>query len=213
KGMTTASISNTTVNQFQTVSVQALQGGWEIVAGLDFADAWGTNSGANNYDVAGSVSAASITTGTSATIGHSTLTGNSNGSSGVTVDAYDHTQIGIGAGAIAIHGGQAQGGGGGGLSLTLALIGDPSNGDAAYAGVTDSTITAFDSLDIAAQNADEVILAGLMADNVGKSNGGGGALIVDVINPTTAAFLGNDAGVTVPYISIGGPVSVTASGL
>lgn len=195
---TTAYVSSTTISNMQSVSVQALNGGSEMAVAIGAAGSDEANS------IAMSLSIGLITDSTQAYIANSTISGLSGGSLGVSVVAYQTTNIEIGGGSLFISGGQA----GAGLSLTYASIADPSGGNATDAHITGTAISNYNALTVLADNA-SIIGAGAAAAGGGEeTNSLAGAVVVDDITPTTMAYINNFSSTNT--ITIAGNVTVTA---
>ena len=192
---TLAYISDSTINNQQSVTVQALNGGQQTVVGIAIAA-----SNANSASISGS--AGFITDSATAYIADSTLSGVSGSSRAIEVDAYQTSDIAIGGGSLYLSGGNA----GVGIAMTYASITDPTGGNAVDAHVSGTSISNYDTIAVLADNA-SVIAAGAASGGVSAGNGGAGAIIVDQITPTTTAYIGSNSTVT---ISVTGAISVTA---
>ncbi|MEY9430037.1 hypothetical protein ABH975_005352 [Bradyrhizobium ottawaense] len=182
---TLAYIYGTTMNNQSSVTVQALNGGWETVVALGVA---GSKSNAASL----SASVGIITDSANAYIESSTITGQSSGvNRALEVDAYQTTNIAIGGGSLYISGGQA----GVGIGLTYASIADPTGGNATDAHIRSTSISNYDTLLVLADSA-SVIAAGAASGGAG-SNGLAGAIVVSEISPTTTAYINSGATVSI----------------
>ena len=207
---TSASISGAALTNMDSVVVQALSGGRYTVVGLALAI---SSAKTTAQSFAGSVSLAEVTDNVSASIINSSLTGTSAaGSRSVDVDAYQSTDVGIGAGSLYVTKSSANAPSAGvGFALTYVSITDPTGLASVDAEVTNSSISAYDTLTIAALDA-SVIASGAAAAGGGPNSADlGGAVVVNDISPTITASIGGSA--TLPQtIHVAGDISVTAAG-
>ncbi|MDD1526699.1 leukotoxin LktA family filamentous adhesin [Bradyrhizobium sp. WBOS7] len=182
---TLAYIYGTTMNNQSSVTVQALNGGSEMVVAIGVA---GSKSNAASL----SASVGIITDSANAYIESSTITGQSTGvNRALEVDAYQTTNVAIGGGSLYISGGQA----GVGIGLTYASIADPTGANATDAHIRSSSISNYDTLLVMAASA-SVIAAGAASGGAG-SNGLAGAIVVSEISPTTTAYISSGATVSI----------------
>lgn len=182
---TLAYIYGTTMNDQSSVTVQALNGGSEMVVAIGVA---GSKSNAASL----SASVGIITDSANAYIESSTITGQSSGvNRALEVDAYQTTNIAIGGGSLYISGGQA----GVGIGLTYASIADPTGGNATDAHIRSSSISNYDTLLVMAASA-SAIAAGAASGGAG-SNGLAGAIVVSEITPSTTAYINSGATVNI----------------
>jgi hypothetical protein len=183
---TKAFISNSTVNNQQSVTVQALNGGSETVVAIGLA----ASTRSNAASIALSVGI--ITDSAQAYIENSTIAGGSTGvQRALEVDAYQTGNIAVGGGSLYISGGQ----GGFGVAMTYASIGDPSGGNATDAHIKSTSISNYDSLLVLADNA-SIIAAGAASAGAG-SNGLSGSIVVDEITSTTTAYISSNSTVSI----------------
>ncbi|MGY4507986.1 leukotoxin LktA family filamentous adhesin [Bradyrhizobium sp. USDA 3650] len=184
--VTKAFISNSTVNNQQSVTVQALNGGSETVVAIGLA----ASTRSNAASIALSVGI--ITDSAQAYIENSTIAGGSTGVlRALEVDAYQTSNIAVGGGSLYISGGQ----GGFGVAMTYASIGDPSGGNATDAHIKSTSISNYDSLLVLADNA-SIIAAGAASAGAG-SNGLSGSIVVDEITSTTTAYISSNSTVNI----------------
>ncbi|MET4326721.1 hypothetical protein ABIB80_002547 [Bradyrhizobium sp. i1.15.2] len=184
--VTKAFISNSTVNNQQSVTVQALNGGSETVVAIGLA----ASTRSNAASIALSVGI--ITDSAQAYIENSTIAGGSTGVlRALEVDAYQTSNIAVGGGSLYISGGQ----GGFGLAMTYASIGDPSGGNATDAHIKSTSISNYDSLLVLADNA-SIVAAGAASAGAG-SNGLSGSIVVDEITSTTTAYISSNSTVNI----------------
>ena len=196
---TSAYIYGTTLNNQNSVTVQALNGGSETVVALGIA---GSNANAASL----SASVGIITDSANAYIESSTITGQSTGTNrALEVDAYQTANIAIGGGALFYAGGKA----GVGIALTYASIANPTGRNATDAHILSTSISNYDTLLVLADNA-SVIAAGAASGGAATNgNSLAGAIVVDEISPTTTAYI--DSGATVS-ISVGSVTVMADSG-
>ncbi|GMO97067.1 leukotoxin LktA family filamentous adhesin [Bradyrhizobium sp. TM239] len=196
---TLAYIYGTTMNNQSSATVQALNGGSEMVVALGVA---GSKSNAASL----SASVGIITDSANAYIESSTITGQSTGvNRALEVDAYQTTNIAIGGGVLYMSGGQA----GVGIGLTYASIADPAGGNATDAHIRTTSISNYDTLLVLADSA-SVIAAGAASGGAATNgNALSGAVVVDEITPTTTAYINSGATVN---INVGGVTVLADSG-
>jgi hypothetical protein len=170
QSQTSSKITNSVVNKFQTVSVQAVSGGDNTAVAVDIAGNFSSTQGSQNYTGAGAVSLADIDDGVNATIDTSIVDGPATGTGReVIINAYERTDIGVGGGALYLKF-TKQNGGSGGVALTYAGVHDPSSGPAVNASVVNSKVDHYDDLTVAARDSDRLIAGGAM---IAGSNKGG----------------------------------------
>jgi hypothetical protein len=198
---TDARIADTIVTRAGDTFVQALAGGRQTVVGVSIAAAR-ANSGAAAVSAAIGIVTDSVT----AQIRNSAINGLSGGSTGndVMVNAYRATDIGIGGGA-AYAGAQA----GLGVALTYASIGDPSGRDAVTALITDTSLTAVDTLTVAARTSSRIVSSAIAGGGGPDSNGPAGAIVINEVSPTTRAAVTDTSGAA-SQIAMDGDVLIVA---
>ena len=207
---TSAAISGSTLTNMDSVAVQALSGGTFTVIGLALAV---SNAKTTAQSFAGSISLAEVTDNVSASIINSQLTGTSAaGSRSIDVDAYQSTDVGIGAGSLYVTKASTNApSAGAGFALTYVSITDPTDQASVSAQVTNSSISAYDSLTVAALDV-SVIGSGAAAAGGGPNSADlGGAVVVNDISPTITASIGGSAA-SPQTIHVAGDISVTAAG-
>ncbi|UVO26329.1 leukotoxin LktA family filamentous adhesin [Bradyrhizobium arachidis] len=183
---TLAFIKNSTMNNQQSVTVQALSGGSEMAVAIGLAAAPRSNA------VSIALSVGILTDSTNAYVENSTITGVSTGvNRALEVDAYQTTNIAVGGGSLYVSGGQA----GFGVAMTYASIGDPTDGKATDAHIKSTSISNYDTLLVMADNA-SVIASGAASGGAG-ANGLSGAIVVNEITPTTTAYISSNATVNI----------------
>ncbi|MGB3487899.1 MAG: leukotoxin LktA family filamentous adhesin [Xanthobacteraceae bacterium] len=216
--MTTAKIWQSTISANQT-TVQALAGGESTTLGLAVAVAAGSAN--SSVQAAASASVAQITDGVQANIDSSTITSNANYSPGnIGIFADQQTKIGIGAGSLYagfVSVPDPSKSVGVGVSMTYAFIGDPSNGAAVSAVLSNSKVDQTNSLTIEALNSSRILSGAAVAGGGIGANGFSGSVVVNDISPTIIAEItsipSDSSRATVTGgITVAGDVIVNASG-
>lgn|GEM_PF-2883088 len=216
--MTTAKIWQSTISANQT-TVQALAGGESTTLGLAVAVAAGSAN--SSIQAAASASVAQVTDGVQANIDSSTITSNANYSPGnIGIFADQQTKIGIGAGSLYagfVSVPDPSNSVGVGVSMTYAFIGDPSNGAAVSAVLSNSKVDRTNSLTIEALNSSRILSGAAVAGGGISANGFSGSVVVNDISPTiiaeVTAIPADSSRTTVTGgITVAGDVIVNASG-
>ncbi len=181
-GETSAYVANSAISNSSGLTVDALAGGQQTVIGLGVAI---NSSGdqAQSASMAGSVSLTEVNDQIGAGVRNSTVTGIGAGAGGVSVAAYQATDIATGAGSL--YGG---GKGGFGIAFTYAEIGDPDGANAVDAIVTGSTITNLAGLSITAASSGHIVTGGATVGLL-NNNGLGLSIVVSEITPAISASL------------------------
>jgi hypothetical protein len=134
-----------------------LSGGQQLTIAIDIAANGSSAAGSQNYTGAGAASVADINDGVQAAVNTSTIDGPTSGTGrGVSLHAYDRTDIGVGGGAMYLKL-TDQNGSSAGVALTYAGIHDPAGGKATDASIINSKIDHYDTLDVAAANSDRTV--------------------------------------------------------
>ena len=197
---TSAYIYGTTLNNQNSVTVQALNGGSETVVALGIA---GSNANAASL----SASVGIITDSANAYIESSTITGQSTGiNRALEVDAYQTANIAIGGGALFYVWRQGRC-----RNRTDLCLDRQSHWSEMRPTRTSAqtSISNYDTLLVLADNA-SVIAAGAASGGAATNgNSLAGAIVVDEISPTTTAYI--DSGATVS-ISVGSVTVMADSG-
>ncbi|MBN8976663.1 MAG: leukotoxin LktA family filamentous adhesin [Rhizobiales bacterium] len=216
--LTTAKIWQSTISANQT-TVQALAGGESTTLGLAVAVAAGSAN--SSVQAAASASVAQITDGVQANIDSSMITSNASYSSGdIGIFADQQTKIGIGAGSLYagfVSVPDPSKSVGVGVSMTYAFIGDPSNGAAVSAVLSNSKVDQTNSLTIEALNSSRILSGAAVAGGGIGANGFSGSVVVNDISPTIIAEItsipSDSSRATVTGgITVAGDVIVNASG-
>lgn len=216
--MTTAKIWQSSISAYQT-TVQALAGGESTTLGLAVAVAAGSAN--SSVQAAASASVAQVTDGVQANIDSSTITSNANYSPGnIGIFADQQTKIGIGAGSLyagLVSVPDPSKSVGVGVSMTYAFIGDPSNGAAVSAVLSNSKVDQTNSLTIEALNSSRILSGAAVAGGGISANGFSGSVVVNDISPTIIAEItsipSDSSRATVTGgITVAGDVIVNASG-
>ncbi|MBN8985682.1 MAG: hypothetical protein J0H32_14705, partial [Rhizobiales bacterium] len=216
--MTTAKIWQSTISANQT-TVQALAGGESTTLGLAVAVAAGSAN--SSIQAAASVSVAQVTDGVQANIDSSSITSNASYSPGnIGIFADQQTKIGIGAGSLYagfVSVPDPSKSVGVGVSMTYAFIGDPSNGAAVSAVLSNSKVDQTNSLTIEALNSSRILSGAAVAGGGISANGFSGSVVVNDISPTILAEItsipADSSRATVTGgITVAGDVIVNASG-
>lgn len=185
---TRASIVNSTLTGQGADHVQALSGGDLISVGIGATGQFSVPS-TSNYALAGSVSVTQLANVVSATVTNSTLTA----ASGSTTDlldvvAYDRTRVGTGGGALTIGGSK-----GAGAAVTYTDL-----ANTVHAGVSGSTVTNFEAVDVLALSNNRIIAGALVATVTlaADSTTIGGAAVINKIANTVSAEIQDSSSVT-----------------
>ncbi|HEY5380373.1 MAG TPA: leukotoxin LktA family filamentous adhesin [Pseudolabrys sp.] len=207
---TNASISGSTLADTKSVNVYALAGGLDVFAALGVAQISGGTNAQNSNAAAGSASIGIVTDSVHASIINSTISG-VNGATGaalggVSVIAYQQTDIGIGGGSGAL-GGK----GGYGLAYTYASISDPSGGNATDARIYNTGINTFSTVNVVATDRSH-IYSGAAVAAVADNNAGAASIIINNISPTTSASIDADPAQN-KAVNVAGDVTVAANGV
>jgi hypothetical protein len=175
---TTAYIANSTIVDVTAVNVRALSGGSQTAVALALA-ATRTGTAASV-----SVSVGSISDTATAYIDGSTITGVSGGTANAAnVNAYQTSNIAIGGGSLYLNGDKNAFG----IALTYAEIRNPGGGNAVDAHISNSTVTALNSLTVIGDDA-AVIAAGGASGGL-ADNGLAGAIVISEISPSVLAYI------------------------
>lgn len=199
--VTTAYIANTTGSHGDSLSVLALAGGQSTIVALGLA----INASANQStaaSIAGSVSIGDIHDSVTAYVSNSTFTadtGTRHLDNGVTIAAYQTTDIGIGGGAL-YGGGKA----GFGFAFTYVNIADPSGGKAVDAHVSNSSITDYYNFNLLAVDSSRIASGAALAGVA--QNGLAVSLVINEITPTISAVIDSGTGA-------GGSSTIKVNGL
>ena len=202
---TEAYIQSSTLSHMKSVDVNAMAGGLEAIVGI----AAGLNSNADaqkSASVAGSVSVGEVTDKVYAYIADSGIS-NAGASGallgGITVSAYQSTNIGMGGGAL-----YDGGTGGFGLAITYAVVGDPSGGDATRAAITNTRLDNFTSVTVSASDPARIYVGAAMV-GLSTPNGLGGTFVIsDIGRSTSAEFM---SGANAGTLTVRDSVSVSAN--
>jgi hypothetical protein len=185
---TRASIVNSTLTGQGADHVQALSGGDLISVGIGATGQFSVPS-TSNYALAGSVSVTQLANVVSATVTNSTLTAASGSSTDLLdVVAYDRTRVGTGGGALTIGGSK-----GAGAAVTYTDL-----ANTVHAGVSGSTVTNFEAVDVLALSNNRIIAGALVATVTlaADSTTIGGAAVINKIANTVSAEIQDSSSVT-----------------
>jgi len=212
--MTTATITGGSVTA-DDITVQALAGGENTAIGLALSVTAGQAT--TSVAISASASIIEVNDGVEALVDSSTLGGADAGSSGtLSISADQNTSIGIGAGSLYLKLGSGNGGGGA-VALTYAEIGDPANGDAVSAILSNSSVQNIGDLSLLALDQSRILSGAAAAGGGTDADGFAGSVVVNAINPTDLAEItGTPAvsgtAVVTGGIDVSGDVTVLATG-
>lgn len=187
--MTTARIWQSNISAYET-TVQALAGGESTTIGLAVAVTGGTAN--SSLQTAASVSIAQITSGVQANIDSSTIM-SAVGYSAGNIGIYADRKVNIGIGAGSLYGGFTatpdpnSTNAGVGVAMTYAEIGDPSNGAAVSAVLSNSKVDRTNTLNIQAIDQSRIASGAATVGGGANSSGFAGSVVVNDINPTILA--------------------------
>lgn len=200
--LTQAQLKNATLNDNDSLEVQAASAGDQVAMGLGLAAA---TSGNDNTSVAMSVSGGVITNTTAASVLDSTVNQRAGESQGIAVTAYDRSRTLLGGGSFSLATGSNGNASSAGGSLVLAVQKNSLTAD--WLG---STATGFSRLDVSANSAAR-LLAGALAVAVStgqNSNSGSGAIALVIVDNDVRAKV--DKSDTGDSSVTGGEVNVKA---